>query len=71
MLNLLIYLSLTCADPQMINNSKQAWNSNDYAMLDQAKKRCSYYYPDAPCVKKFIKNSANDFQVLCGAEEKS
>lgn len=29
-------------------------------------KRCVYYFPDSPCLKKFIKKEENDYWAICG-----
>lgn len=53
----------------VIENRTGTWQEIDQKHLDQAKKRCGEIYPDAPCVKKFIKTEEQVYRVICGPKE--
>lgn len=50
----------------MIINLTSVWTDRDQEHLDMAKVRCQQIYPDAPCVKKFIKVKKLTYRVVCG-----
>ncbi len=45
---------------------KEGLTENDEAALKTAKQRCKVYYPDAPCLKKFIKKGNQTYHAICG-----
>lgn len=67
MIALFLTLALASQCPQVlvVNNTK-VWNEDDQKTLDFAKVRCAEIYPDAPCIKKFIKKSDTNYNVVCG-----
>jgi hypothetical protein len=67
MTELLISLALaSCPATQMINKTAYPWNDNDKQTMKYCQRRCSDYYPDAPCLKQFIKWNKQDYHCLCG-----
>lgn len=42
-------------------------DQDDKNALKTAKKRCGFYYPDAPCLVKFIKKEKQVYHAICGA----
>jgi hypothetical protein len=69
MISLLIVLAASCGNPEIINKTKE-WNAIDQKTLQGAIKRCPELYDDAPCLKKFIKQSDNNYWAICGALRK-
>lgn len=67
--------TLTCSQTQFVNYTSDEFNSHDYRVYKTAKKRCKNLYPDAPCVKVFIKkySISNDksihYNVICSEKE--
>lgn len=64
MKNLLAIL-LTCLTIK-INKTAEPWNSFDNLSLNRAKSRCVVYYPQSPCLKKFIKKQPKHYLAICG-----
>lgn len=62
---LTLALASQCPKTLIVDNTK-TWNENDKEVLETAKVRCSKIYPDSPCVKKFIKKSDTNYNVVCG-----
>lgn len=52
----------------LINSSKLPWNDHDREILAGLKRRdrCAQVWKDAPCLKKFIKRSFQNYWVICG-----
>ena len=67
MLSLIVLAALTCPKTIVINKAI-IWDQSDTQMLDTAKKRCGEIYPDAPCLKKFIKKDEDSYWAICGAQ---
>ena len=65
MLNLLLVVALSCPNTKVINETK-AWNYQDALTLGKAVNRCKEIYPEAPCLKKFIKKGDNRYWAICG-----
>lgn len=68
MTSLLILLSFSCPDTQIINQTKFPWNDFDQQTLNYCKKKCKIEYSDAPCLKKFYKTDELNYFALCGEE---
>lgn len=66
MISLIMLLSSSCPETKMVNRTEFPWNDFDRQTLARAKKRCGELYENSPCVKLFIKRTANDYSVLCG-----
>jgi hypothetical protein len=47
-------------------NFKNKLTLEDKRALNSAKERCKFYYPDAPCLKKFIKKGNQIYHAICG-----
>lgn len=62
-------LILNCQTPEVTNETKE-WNQIDRTSLQTAINRCPELYNDAPCLKKFIKKSENNYWAICGARRK-
>lgn len=58
-------LAVSCPETKIVNHTK-VWNEQDAKTLKSAKSRCSYYYPNSPCVKVFIKKDATTYNAVCG-----
>jgi len=50
----------------IIFNQTPNWNKFDQATLTRAMSRCSYFYKDSPCLKKFIKVKELQYRAICG-----
>lgn len=59
-------MALACKATLMINLTTELWTKNDYNVYHSAIKRCIYYYPEAPCLKKFIKTEPRTYRAICG-----
>jgi hypothetical protein len=57
-------LLLACAATIIVNHTK-VWNKHDQHRMEVSKQRCAELFPDAPCLKKFIKLNEQRYQVLC------
>jgi hypothetical protein len=56
---------LTCARPK-IDNHTDEWNKIDDDTYRNVSVRCQVHFPEAPCMKKFIKTEENIYHVVCG-----
>ena len=61
----IIILALNCPNPKVINKTK-TWVKLDEQTFNRAKKRCGEIYPEAPCLKTFIKKEERAYQAICG-----
>lgn len=68
MIKLILPLTLLCSETTVINKTK-LWNEIDKKSLKSAKERCKVYFPEAPCLKKFIKTEINAYRAICGKKE--
>lgn len=58
-------VSYLCGKVMVIDLSNELWNSRDEENLAIAKARCVVIYPDAPCLKVFIKKSELNYNAIC------
>jgi len=63
----LIALLIMCPTPNIENHTTE-WTAVDKATLEKAIKRCGEIFPDAPCVKRFIKKEDQIYNVVCGGK---
>ena len=63
-------LALVCPAVIIVNISGEPWKEVDQKSLNSAKGRCSVHYPEAPCLKKFIKKEPLVYNAICGEPEK-
>jgi hypothetical protein len=61
-------IALVCMSPLIINHS-DTWTERDSQVVIEAAARCEAHYPNAPCVKYFLKKAEQDYHVICGAPE--
>ena len=66
--NMFLKVALVCLAPLIINNT-DSWSDRDSQVVIDAGKRCAEKYPDAPCVKYFLKKAEQDYHVICGSPE--
>ena len=52
----------------IIENRTDTWVEYDQNSMLRAKKRCVVHYPDAPCLKTFIKKEELNYYAICGVE---
>jgi hypothetical protein len=58
-------ITLICATTIAINLSLVHWDKEDEKNLERAQARCSQLYPEAPCLKKFVKSYALTYRATC------
>ena len=63
---LAFYLAASCPDVTRVNRTNFPWNDYDKEIEQTCKKRCGEIYPDAPCLKQFIKYGKQDYDCICG-----
>jgi hypothetical protein len=63
---LLSFVLSQCPATVIVNETVLPWNETDQAGLVTATKRCSFYYKNSPCLKKFIKKEVNAYHAICG-----
>jgi len=61
---------MICIAALMINLSDHPWQAIDYANKRAAMVRCGELYPDAPCLKTFIKKDVRVYNAVCGNKRK-
>ena len=66
---LLLFLSTTCPETELINISKEPWDDRDDQEYVVVKKRCKVKFPNSPCLKKFIKVRPLMYRAICGKKE--
>jgi hypothetical protein len=57
---------MICALAMFINLSQEPFNPRDFQEYTAARPGCARHYPEAPCVKKFIKVEHLMYRVICG-----
>lgn len=62
-------MNLICAVTILVG-FKVTLDKNDRDALSAATQNCSKYYPEAPCLKKFIKREELVYWAICGEGEK-
>ena len=62
-------MNLVCAAVILIG-FQSPLNTDDLNALKAATKRCAEIYPEAPCLKKFIKKEERVFWAICGERPK-
>lgn len=65
MLTALLAAALSCPTP-VIENRVQTWTENDQWNYETAIKRCPTKFPEAPCLKLFIKKEDYLYEAICG-----
>jgi hypothetical protein len=68
MIKYLLIVALSCPSIKVINRS-DTWNDQDYEALKTATARCQTMYPDAPCLKFFLKSEDGIYSAICGAKK--
>lgn len=68
MLTNLITTFLVCGVTSVVNHT-EVWSEHDQIVLDTAKERCKFYYPEAPCLKVFYKKEEKVYWSVCGEEK--
>lgn len=66
---IILTLALICPTT-IIENNTSTWTNTDKQSLSSAKKRCKVYYPDSPCLKKFIKKEESVYWAICSQKIK-
>jgi hypothetical protein len=59
-------LATACPQTKMINKSKLPWVGWDYNRMHYCQKHCRIEYPDAVCLKRFIKLGYQNYYAECG-----
>lgn len=54
-----------CALSTILNLSMEPINDRDLQEKEAASKRCFYIYPEAPCLKQFIKVRPLIYRAIC------
>jgi len=65
MISLIFLVILSCQDPIIQNLSDYPWNEHDSIVLARNLDRCAEIYPEAPCLKYFIKRDVQDYSIIC------
>lgn len=70
---LLLNSTFKCANPSLINASKEPWNKRDIQEFQFAFKqeRCKDLYPANPCMESFVKVEPLTYRVVCGPTKAS
>jgi len=56
---------LVCSRPKIHNNTDE-WNKIDDDTYRSVVVRCQVHFPEAPCLKNFIKTEENVYHAVCG-----
>lgn len=72
-LELTLFIQLFCA-PVDIRSWSLKWDERDQITKERAVKHCyEHHYPNAPCLKKFLKiersNGIVNYRAICGGEK--
>lgn len=62
-------MAMKCPDATLLGFDSKL-NLIERQSLSRAKNHCSELYPEAPCLKKFIKREELVFWAICGEESK-
>lgn len=65
LLSLMVHHARAC-EKTIIDNQTKEWNNQDQVILERALKRCKELFPDAPCLKRFIKRDSTTYRAVCG-----
>ena len=62
---------LACIATIVINLSNEPFNDTDRQNQKIASERCAVHYPEAPCLKKFIKVEPLVYRAICVEDTKN
>lgn len=62
------YSLQSCPKTIIIDHTHTKWSTVDKAALTRASAQCKVYYPEAPCLKKFIKKEPGTYRAICGSK---
>ena len=65
-----LFIMFMCPLTIVINQSNEEITSYDMDKMLFNRKRCKVAFKDAPCLKKFIKRSHQNYWAICGKKEK-
>jgi len=57
-----------CAAPEVLTHTPEDWSNADQRAYEIAQKRCSHYYPNSPCLKRFIRLEQLRYRAVCASE---
>lgn len=63
-----LLLAAACAAPVVELRTAEPWTRRDQAALDRAADGCEEYYPDSPCLKRFIRMRPGTYRAVCGSD---
>lgn len=63
---LLAALMAACPITKTVNKTQYPWNEHDKETQAYCGKRCAQIYPEAPCLKLFVKWDKQDYHCICG-----
>lgn len=63
-------LLAACAVAQIINKT-DSWIKLDQTNYEFAQKRCKVFYPESPCMKRFVKKAERTYHIVCGGKDAS
>ena len=66
---LAVMMMMKCPNTIIVNESEE-WNKIDALQFESSRKRCGEIYPDAPCLKWFVKKAENTYWAVCGKQMK-
>lgn len=71
MFSLFIVLAVaaTCPKTELVG-FEDGMTQDDQDAFTSAKKRCAEIYPEAPCLKKFVKRGELNYWAICGVDDK-
>lgn len=55
-----------CPETKTLNLTSEEWNAADTEALETAQRRCPEVFPEAPCLKLFIKKEVLVYRAICG-----
>jgi hypothetical protein len=70
-MGLLAFVAMSCPQVIMINRTNFEWNEHDRVTKATCSRRCPELYPEAPCLKRFIKLDKQDYYCGCGEKHAS
>lgn len=70
MIKPLLLSALMSCPVAKIKNLTPTWTKDDQQVFDSAKVRCGKIFPDAPCLKLFIKKEDQLYNAVCAASTK-
>jgi hypothetical protein len=61
-------IKAACPATEILTYTPEGWSHADQRAYETAQKRCVNFYPNSPCLKRFIRMEQLRYRAWCGSE---